>query len=156
MSATKLYALLDEHGVEYQVEEHPHAVSAQRLAASEGVSGYRVAKPVLLSVGGQLAMVVIPGAELLDLERAREVFGGNEVRLAEEEEFVPLFEDCEPGAEPPLGGLYGVPTFVDEDLRAQDRIVFRDGSHTRTVAISMTDYLALAKPEIVAVAQGPA
>ncbi|SRR6056297_814185 len=156
MPATKLYALLDDHGIEYEVEEHPHAVSAQRLAAAEGISGFQVAKPVVLSIGGELAMAVIPGAELLDLERAHDVFGGNDVRLATEEEFVSRFEDCEPGAEPPFGQLYGLPTFLDEHLRAQERIAFRDGSHTRTVTLATSDYVSLVGPEIVSIAHGAA
>ncbi len=156
MPAKRLHTLLDEQGIDYEVQEHPHAVSAQRLAATEGISGHIVAKPVMLSIGGELAMVVIPGSELLDLERAREVFGGNEVRLAEEAEFSEVFDDCELGAEPPFGHLYGLPTFLDEDLRSQPRIVCRDGTHTQTVTIAMTDYLLLVKPEIVDLAHGAA
>ncbi|MFO7777404.1 MAG: YbaK/EbsC family protein [Nitriliruptoraceae bacterium] len=156
MPATRLYALLDDRGIEYEVEEHPHAVSAQRLAAAEGISGFQIAKPVVLSVGGELAMAVIPGAELLDLERAHDVFGGNEVRLATEEEFVALFDDCEAGAEPPFGHLYGLPTFLDEHLRSQERIAFRDGTHTRTVTLATTDYVSLVDPEIVSIAHGAA
>jgi Ala-tRNA(Pro) deacylase len=149
MPAEKLHALLDEHDVAYEVEDHPRAVTAHRLAATEGISGYDIAKPVLLSISGQLAMVVVPGAEIVDLDRAGEVLGGNEVRLATEDEFVSVFEDCEPGAEPPFGNLYGIPTFLDEDLRARERIVCRDGSHTRTITVAMADYVRLVKPEIV-------
>jgi Ala-tRNA(Pro) deacylase len=152
MPAEKLHALLDEHEVPYEVETHPRAVTAQRLAAAEGISGYDVAKPVLLSIGGQLAMVVIPGAEVVDLERASQALGNNQTRLATEAEFVSVFDDCEPGAEPPFGTLYGVPTFLDEDLRARDRIVCRDGSHERSITLAMADYLRLVQPEIVAVA----
>jgi Ala-tRNA(Pro) deacylase len=152
MAAEKLHALLDEHGLDYEVETHPRAVTANRLAAAEGVSGYDVAKPVLLSIGGQLAMVVVPGAEIVDLERASEVFGHNDVRLASEDEFVSVFDDSEPGAEPPFGNLYGIPTFLDEDLRARQRMICRDGSHTQTITITMADYLRLVDPEIVDVA----
>jgi Ala-tRNA(Pro) deacylase len=152
MPAEKLHSLLDEHGIAYEVDTHPRAVTAHRLAAAEGVSGYDVAKPVLLSVGGQLAMVVIPGAEVVDLERASEVLGGNEARLATEDEFVSVFDDCEPGAEPPFGNLYGIPTFLDEDLRARERVVCRNGSHTETITLAMSDYLRLVQPEIVDIA----
>jgi Ala-tRNA(Pro) deacylase len=152
MPAEKLHALLDEHEIPYEVEDHPRAVTAHRLAAAEGVSGYDVAKPVLLSIAGQLAMVVVPGAEIVDLERASRALGNNEARLATEDEFVSVFDDCEPGAEPPFGNLYGIPTFLDEDLRARERIVCRDGSHTRTITIAMVDYVRLVKPEIVDVA----
>lgn len=156
MPAAKLHALLEEHGVPYEVVVHPHAVTANRLADAEGVSGYDIAKPVLLAVGGELAMVVVPGAKLVDLDRASEVLGHNDVRLATEEEFVAVFDDCEPGAEPPFGPLYGIPTFLDEELRARRRIVCRDGSHTETVTIAMGDYLRLVEPEVVAVATGSA
>jgi Ala-tRNA(Pro) deacylase len=156
MPADKLHALLDEHEIAYEVETHPHAVSADRLAASEHVSGYDVAKPVLLSIGGQLAMVVVPGSEIVDLDRATEVFGHNEVRLATEDEFVELFDDCEPGAEPPFGHLYGIPTFLDEDLRARQRLVCRDGSHTQTITLDVADYVRVARPEIVSVSIKPA
>jgi Ala-tRNA(Pro) deacylase len=152
MPSQKLHALLDEHRITYEVESHPRAVTAQRLAASEGISGYHVAKPVLLAIGGELAMVVVPGAEIVDLERASGALGNNDVRLATEEEFVAVFDDCEPGAEPPFGTLYGIPTFLDEDLRARDHIVCRDGSHTETITIAMADYLRLIGPEIVDVA----
>jgi Ala-tRNA(Pro) deacylase len=152
MPAEKLHSLLDEHGIAYEVDTHPRAVTAHRLAAAEGVSGYDVAKPVLLNVGGQLAMVVIPGAEVVDLERASAVLGGNEARLATEDEFVSVFDDCEPGAEPPFGNLYGIPTFLDEDLRARERVVCRNGSHTETITLAMSDYLRLVQPEIVDIA----
>ena len=157
MAADRLHALLEEQGIEFEVETHAHAVTAQRLAAAiEGVSGYDVAKPVLVSVAGELAMVVIPGAERLDLDRVSDVLGHNAVRLATEDEFVSVFDDCEPGAEPPFGNLYGIPTFLDEDLRARERLVCRDGTHTRTVTLTTADYVRLVDPEIVDVSLTPA
>lgn len=156
MPAAKLHALLDDNDIPYEVESHPHAVTAQQLAASEGISGYDVAKPVLVSVAGQLAMMVVPGAENLDLDRASDVLGHNDVRLATEDEFVALFDDCEPGAEPPFGNLYGIPTFMDEDLRSRQRIVCRDGSHTQTITLAVADYVRLVQPEIVDVSLAPA
>ncbi|WP_052669038.1 aminoacyl-tRNA deacylase [Nitriliruptor alkaliphilus] len=156
MAADRLHALLDEHDVHHEVTTHTRAVTADRLAEAEGVSGYDIAKPVMINVGGQLAMVVVPGAELVDLDAASDVFGHNAVRLAMEEEFVDVFDDCEPGAEPPFGVLYGIPTFLEEDLRARDKIVCRDGTHTRTITLAMTDYLRLVSPEIIRVARSPA
>lgn len=156
MAADRLHALLDEQGIDYEVHEHERAVSAHHLADAEGVSGYDVAKPVLVAISGQLAMVVVPGAEHVDLERVSEVLGHNDVRLASEDEFTGLFDDCETGAEPPFGNLYGIPTFLDEDLRARQRLVCRDGSHTRTITLATTDYVRLEQPEIVSVSRRPA
>lgn len=155
MAADRLHALLDEQGIDYEVHDHERAVSAHRLADAEGVSGYDVAKPVLISISGELAMIVVPGAESVDLEQVSRVLGHNNVRLATEDEFTDLFDDCETGAEPPFGTLYGIPTFLDEDLRARATMVCRDGSHTRTITLATGDYVRLVDPEIVAVAVRP-
>lgn len=149
-----VHALLDEHGVDYEVHEHERAVAASRLAEAEGVTGWDVAKPVLLMVGGELAMAVVPGPAHVDLDKASDVLGHNEVRLAEEEEFAAAFPDVELGAEAPFGNLYGVPVFLDERLRARDRMVCRDGSHTRTISLATLDYVDLVAPEIVDLAAG--
>jgi Ala-tRNA(Pro) deacylase len=149
MPATKVHTLLDDHGITYEHHEHPRIVSAQRLAAEEGVSGWEVAKPVLLAVGEELVMAVVPAAVPVDLDKAKRVLGGNEVRLATEDEFAVAFPDCELGAEPPFGNLYDVPVFLDERLRARERMVCRDGSHTEAITLAVADYVKVVQPEIV-------
>jgi Ala-tRNA(Pro) deacylase len=157
MPAAKVHALLDQHDISYETHTHDRTVSAQRLAAEEGVSGWDVAKPVLLAVGGgELAMAVVSAAVEVDLVKASQVFGGNEVRLASEDEFAATFPDCEPGAEPPFGTLYGIPVFLDERLRARRQLLCRDGSHTEALLLSTNDYVRLVDPEIIDVAGDPA
>lgn len=155
MASTKVHAFLDDHGVEYQTRTHERAVPAQQLAAAEDVSGWDVAKPVLLSVGGELVMAVVPAASYVDLAKASRVLGGNAVRLATEDEFVATFPDCEVGAEPPFGNLYGVPVFLDERLRARQRMTCRDGSHTEVITLDVADYVRAVDPEIVDIATDP-
>ena len=152
MGTNAVHELLDQHKVEYEVHDHPRAVDANRLAQSEDVTGWDVAKPVLLTIGGQLAMVVIPAPVHVDLDKASDVLGHGEVRLATEDEFVSWFPDCEPGAEPPFGSLYGIPVFLDETLRERQRMVCRDGSHTESITLAVNDYVEVVAPEIVDVA----
>ena len=149
-----VHDLLDERGIDYEVHEHDRAVAAGRLAEAEGVTGWDVAKPVILDVGGELAMVVVPGPAHVDLDKASEVLGHNTVRLAEEDEFAARFPDAEVGAEAPFGNLYGIPVFLDEQLRSREHLVCRDGSHTRTIRLATDDYVAVVQPEIVDVAVG--
>jgi Ala-tRNA(Pro) deacylase len=155
MAASEVHALLEEHGVAYEVHVHPRAVDANRLAEAEDVTGWDVAKPVLLDIAGQLAMVVVAAPVHVDLERAGDVLGHSEVRLATEDEFASTFPDCEPGAEPPFGNLWGVPVFLDETLRARHTMVCRDGSHTTTIRLAVADYVRVVGPEIVDVATSP-
>ncbi len=68
------------------------------------------------------------------------------MRLATEREFAELFPQCEPGAMPPFGNLFGLPVFVDASLAADDKIVFQAGTHTDTVRLRYADFAALAQP----------
>ena len=152
MATQRLHDLLEQHEVAYETHTHARVVTAQRLAAEEHVSGWQVAKPVLLSIGGELAMAVVSAAADVDLGKTSDVLGHNEVRLATEEEFATTFADCELGAEPPFGNLYGIPVFLDERLRAQERIVCRDGTHTSSISLPVVDYVRVVDPEIVDIA----
>lgn len=146
MASERLIAHLEEEGADYQAEEHPVAYTAQEVAATERVSGWLVAKTVMLEADGDLVMVVLPAPLHVDLGKAAEALGASRVRLAEERVFSKVFPDCEPGAEPPFGKLYGVPVYVDRALREDPEIVFRDGTHQGTIRMRLEDYLRLADP----------
>lgn len=125
---------------------HPRAVTAQLLAEALHVTGYRVAKSVIVQADGQLHICLIPAVETLDLERVKQVLGCREVRLATEAEFARYFPECEVGAEPPFGRLYGLPVLWDESLGTAQGLLMRAGSHEESLEVSAEDFLALESP----------
>jgi Ala-tRNA(Pro) deacylase len=137
---------LIEHGVAYETHTHPVAYTTVEVAEVGHVSSKGMAKAVMLMAGDRLVMAVIPGDKMVDLEKAEKALGGKNVRLAEEDEFAASFPDCEPGAEPPFGALYDVPTLVDHGLDSP-RITFNAGTHTETITMALGDYLELTKPK---------
>jgi Ala-tRNA(Pro) deacylase len=145
MTAERVRAHLDEQGIRYELADHPVAYTAQEIAAAEHVAGESFAKPTLLMADRKLVMAVLPGPLRVDFEKAREALGADEVRLANEAEFSPAFPDCEVGAEPPFGHLYGLPVYADDRLTAS-RIVFNAGSHHQTMAMALSDFLDIVKP----------
>jgi len=153
MSAEKLREYLLTHGVPYEVHEHPLAFTTSRVAEVEHVPGKDIAKPVILMADDRFVMAVVPGHKHVDLNKAKEVFGCNELRLAEESEFAEAFGDCERGAEPPLGHLYGMRTIVDLRLDSP-RVTFRGGSHTQTITMGLEDYRMAANAAVGDVAAG--
>ena len=146
MHAHRVRKYLIAHGVGYEVEQHPLAYTAQEVAAAEHLPGRKFAKPVIVNADGELIMTVLPANRLLDLEKVKATLGSEDVRLAREEEFAPIFDDCERGAEPPFGNLYGLPTIIDIDLTTEE-MVFNAGSHTETMKIPTIEYLGLVHPE---------
>ncbi|MDX2343621.1 MAG: YbaK/EbsC family protein [Acidimicrobiia bacterium] len=153
MSAEKLREYLLTNGVPYEVHEHPLAYTTSRVAEVEHVTGKEIAKPVILMADDHFVMAVVPGHKHVDLAKAREAFGCEELRLAEESEFVTAFTDCERGAEPPLGHLYGMKTIVDLSLDSP-RVTFRGGSHTQTITMGLEDYRVAARAVVGDVAAG--
>ncbi len=153
MSAEKLREYLLTHGVPYEVHEHPLAFTTSRVAEVEHIPGKDVAKPVILMADDHFVMAVVPGHKHVDLTKAKDALGCSNVRLAAESEFADAFVDCERGAEPPLGHLYGMATIVDLRLDSP-RVTFRGGSHTQTITMGLDDYRSVANAAVGDLAAG--
>ena len=139
---------LKEHPIWFEEKPHRRAVAAQRLAATEHISGKQVAKVVIVRADGELAMAVISASQHLDAERLRQVMGARNLMLAPEDTYVGTFRPCEPGAEPPLA-LFGLPIFVDARLALEPRILMRAGTHEDAVEIYTDDWLLSERVRIV-------
>jgi Ala-tRNA(Pro) deacylase len=145
----RLEAYLREQGVRYEVTPHAEAYTAQEVAAAEHVPGRQFAKVVIAEADGKHVMLVLPASGRVDLVRLRAALGAKMARLAREDEFAAEFPDCEAGAMPPFGHLYGLPVYMDRSLADQPRLVFNACSHRETVALSTADYTRLATPAVM-------
>lgn len=111
------------------------------------VPGKDVAKPVVLRAGEKTLLAVLPASHHVNLNKLASIVG-SDVRLATKSECYGLFPDCEPGAVPPFGQLYGLPVYLDEVLADDPEISFNVGTHSDAVRMSNTDCVHLAKPQI--------
>ncbi len=143
----KLKEALDEAKISYEVHHHPLAYTAQEVATAQHLSGKEMAKVVILKLDGNLAMGVIAASQKINLTTVRESLGAKEVRLATEEEFSGRFPECEIGAMPPFGNLFGLPVFVDPALEKDEYIYFNAGNHMQTVRLKYKDFVRLVKPQ---------
>ena len=144
----RLKEFLDTERVGYRITPHVETFTAQETAAAARISGKTLAKVVVVKRGGTYALAVLPAACKVSTEHLRTLLGAADVGLARESEFAPLFPDCEAGAMPPFGNLYGMETLVDQEVAALPEIVFRGGSHHELVAMSYADYARLVKPKV--------
>jgi len=149
---TKLREYLDTQKVPYEVLSHRQAFTAQEIAQAQHVPGRELAKVVMVRSGGAFVMLVVPAPYRVDLERAKLAVGKTDLVLATEDEFRGLFPQCEAGAMPPFGNLYGLPVYVDQTLTRDEEIVFNAGTHTQTVKMKYADFARLVQPKVVAVA----
>ncbi len=149
MPLRKLRKFLDEKGTHYVLIVHSPAYTAQEIAASAHIPGKQLAKTVMLKVDGQMTMCVIPASFKIDFEKCKEHINANEIDLATEEEFKYLFPECEIGAMPPFGNLYGMPVYVCKTLAENDEIAFNAGSHRELIKLDFKDFVNLVNPEVV-------
>ena len=91
-------------------------------------------------------MVVVPASEHVRLGILKETLGAKKVELASEAEFRKAFPDCETGAMPPFGNLYGMNVFVSQVLREDEEIAFNAGSHSELIRLAYADYERLVQP----------
>lgn len=152
---TRLRQLLTQEGARFEILAHRDAYTAQERAAACHVTGRRVAKVVVVRDDPEewFALAVLPASANLDMVRLREFTGRPRLRLAREEEFARLFPDCDVGAMPPFSRLYpGLRVFLDRELAEQPELVFVAGTHREEIRMTMSDYLRIERPEVVAVA----
>lgn len=147
MIADRVRSLLDRNGVKYAVIQHSPAFTAPEIAASAHVPGREMAKSVIVRIEGDFAMVVLPSSNRVSMDELQRIVGTERVRLAHEHEFERLFPDCEAGAMPPFGNLYGLETFVHPALKQDEMIAFNAGSHTEIVRMPYADFDRLAMPK---------
>ncbi len=144
----RLKEYLDSKKVAYEVLAHGKTYTAKELAQSLQVPGKDLAKVVILNLGGRFVMTVLPANWKVDLHRLRDIFQTHQVRLATEEEVRGLFPDCELGAMPPFGNLYGLEVYVDQSLGEDAEIVFPAGTYSEAVRLRYQDFANLVNPKV--------
>ena len=150
MPITKLKEFLDKENIRYVTISHSPAYTAQEIAACAHIPGKELAKTVMVKIEGQMAMLVLPSTRKVVLQELREVLGVEHAKFATEEEFNGLFPECEIGAMPPFGNLYGMEVYVAPSLAEDKEIVFNAGSHTELMRMAYADFARLVKPQLLA------
>jgi Ala-tRNA(Pro) deacylase len=156
MSLIRLKELLDRNEIKYVIISHSVAYTAQGIAALTHISGRELAKTVIVKLDGRLAMAVVPASGQVDLGLLKAAAGAKTAELASEQEFKDSFPDCETGAMPPFGNLYGMAVFADESLSRDKEIAFNAGSHRELVRLAWDDMERLVKPRLVKLIRTPA
>ncbi len=151
----RLQTYLDREGVHYEVLPHPEAFRAAEIAHTLHTPEKEMAKVVIVKVQEQFVMTVLPASWNVNLDRLGTVLATPQVWLATEEEIKYLFPDCELGAMPPFGNLYGLPVYVDQSLTEDEEIVFQAGTHSDAIRMRYWDFAALVFPVIAEFHRSP-
>ena len=154
MVSTRLEEYLEKTGVAYSRHSHPTAYTSLEVAQSVHIPGREMVKSVILKTDtGQLIMSVLSASETVNLDILRDEIGSNVLRLASEIEFEDAFPTCKPGAMPPFGNIFNLPTYCEINLSQNSEIEFNAGTHDETIRMRFEDYRRLAQPKMAHFAQ---
>ncbi|MCL5670576.1 MAG: YbaK/EbsC family protein, partial [Acidobacteria bacterium] len=112
----RIHGYLRSQDVPFEWLHHPQAFTAQELAHSMHLSGKRLAKTIVVATDGQPIMAVLPASHRLNLNELRSLVEARNIEMLPEAELAKIFPDCELGAIPPLGNLYGIEVWVDRTV----------------------------------------
>jgi Ala-tRNA(Pro) deacylase len=146
MPVKKVREFLDSKKIKYVKIVHSMAYTAQEIAAASHIPGNELAKTVVVKLDGKMAMAVLPASYKVDFDLLKKASGAKKVELAGETEFKDMFPECEVGAMPPFGNLYGMPVFVAASLAEDEEIAFNAGSHTELIKLKYKDFDDLVQP----------
>jgi Ala-tRNA(Pro) deacylase len=145
----RLHQFLQREQAAYRTVPHQEAYTAQAVATATHVGGRQIAKVVVArDKSGHYLMLVLPGSCRADLAALRDIAGTGKLTLASETEVAALFPDTEVGAEPPFGGLWDLPVYVDRCFARHGEVFFKAGNHHEVVAMPYEAYERLARPVV--------
>ena len=148
MTTQRLEEYLQSQQVPFHTLAHPYAMTAQATANSAHIASKEMAKTVMIKLDGRLAMAVVPADAWVSFDGVRELTGARDVTLASEDEFKDRFPECEVGAMPPFGNLYGMDVLVADSLADDEQIAFNGGSHRELVQMDWRDFERLVQPRV--------
>src|SRR5690606_25686144 len=140
-----LTAQLESLHIDYKASEHEPVLTSQEAAKVRGVSLESGAKAMVMLADKQPIMVVVPGNKKVDAKALKKLYGFKDVEMVSREKLVEL-AGLQPGAVPPMGSLFSLPTYVDTSLGENKLINFNAGRHDRSIEMSYNDFLRVEQP----------
>jgi prolyl-tRNA editing enzyme YbaK/EbsC (Cys-tRNA(Pro) deacylase) len=149
MAMTVVTRYLREHGIRFETLRHAPVETALGAAYALGLPAEQLVKTIVVDVGPEHVLALIPATGRLDLGLLREGLGAHDVHLATEEELEHDFPRFELGTLPSLGSLLSARVLIDPEVVKQPTVVFAAGSRQESVRVSTRDLLRLERATVV-------
>lgn len=142
---TKLLAVLRGADLAFDTLQHEPVFTSQEAANVRGSDLHSGAKALVVKGDDTFMMAVIPADLELDSVALRKRLGSKKLRFANKYELKEL-TGLEPGAVPPFGSLFELPTICDPTLGENESINFNAGSNSFSITMAYEDYIHVERP----------
>jgi prolyl-tRNA editing enzyme YbaK/EbsC (Cys-tRNA(Pro) deacylase) len=148
--------LLTDAGVSFREVSHAPTYTSEESARARGEELRTGGKAIVLKADDTFHVFVLPADRKLDSSAVKRQLGVKKVRFATPEELLEQ-TGLVPGSVPPFGlPVLPFALYVDEAIRQNERIAFNAGSLTTSIILTVSDYLAVAKPKVFTFSVPPA
>lgn len=146
----RLHDWLKQSGASFSVLRHEPVYTSEQAAAVRNTALASGAKALVVKAGERILLLVLPADRKLDSKKARTALGVRELRFATREE-VERVTGLQPGAIPPFGSLFQLPTYCDPALAANESINFNAGDHAVSIQMPYAAYVEVERPTLAAI-----
>ena len=143
----RIEELLSSHGVAFDVLRHEPVFTSEQAAEVRGTPLSSGAKALICKGDDEWVLFVMPADLRLASKAVRRARGWRKLRFAMREEVGEL-TGLKPGAIPPFGSLFGLPTLCDSRLAENETINFNAGDHTVSISMAYDDYVRTENPQL--------
>jgi len=133
---------LNHKGVIYELLSHPHSRCSLESARLARIPAEQVAKGVLTHDGENYLLCVIPSSHRLSVPWLNRNMKGK-FTLVSEHRLGEFFDDCEVGAIPALGHVYGLHVIWDDALANREDLYIESGDHENLIHVSKGGFMEL-------------
>lgn len=134
---------LDAQHIQYDVIHHGLSNSSIDSARAARISPMKLAKAVILEDHeGRYMMAVLPSMNKIRLHKLADTFQ-RDFHLISERRVYKMFDDCEPGAVPPIGRAYNMEAVYDELLEEQKDVFLEAGDHQSLIHLKQSEFKKL-------------
>ena len=153
----QLRALLDQEGAAYRVIEHEPEGRTEVIAKIRGNRIEQSIKSMVLQVRltrkeNIYCLANVPGNCRIDLDGVTKYFNADSVAFAKREKAQEL-TGCVIGSIPPFSFNDQLQLLADPLIQENDEVVFNAGRLDRSIMMKLSDYLRIARPQLVPIAQ---
>lgn len=153
----QLRALLDKEGASYRVIEHEPEGRTELIAKIRGNRIEQSIKSIVVQARitkkeNIYCLANVPGDCRVDLDGIKRHFDAKGVGIASREKAEAL-TGCVIGAIPPFTFSDQLHLLVDPLVQQNEEVVFNAGRLDRSIFMKLDDYIRIAKPQLVPIAQ---
>lgn len=143
--------LTDNH-VAFNALSHVPTHTSRAVAMANHVSEECVSTVRVFRALQKYWLAVLPGNSQLNIDELRRLLSAD-VSPVSDWDVERLFPECESGALPPFGKLYGMNVIADATFQRTGRMVFNACCHTVSIAMDWSAFERLEHPQIAQIVE---